>query len=240
MNGDTMTDIRERRVVHCPDLQASDYLAAFVADHQRSDGRVRMALSECSAVATLGPLKSTGKLHPKYSVTWSPKGGGPSAEFAGALAVVKSSGEDCFGLILSGQCKLRDAVGAMCNATHGRRIARLSARNVLRVITNYIENARAHNEAALAGHKRLTYLSVTKSQRRVDAVSNLQRASDVVPDEVGRRHLAAPSAGCTPSSSIERFRARKKDLRETAYCEASLQTLEPGIAYGRRHVLSPA
>jgi hypothetical protein len=193
MNGNNMADIRERRVVHCPNPQASDYLAAFVADHQRGDDKARMPLTERSAVVTLCPLRSTGNLPPTYSVTWSPKGGGRSADFAGALAVVKSRGQDCFGLILSGHCILRTAVGATRNATYRRRSARVSARNVLRVITNYIENARAHNEAALAGHKPLTYLSVTSSQRRVDALSEFQRPSGVLPLEVRRPHLAPPS-----------------------------------------------
>jgi hypothetical protein len=201
MKGNNMTDIRVRRVVHCPNAQAADYLAAFVADHQRGD------------VATLCLLKSTGNLPPTYSVTWSPKGGGWSAEFAGALAVVKSRGEDCFGLILSGHCKLRGAVGATRDATYGRPTARVSACNVLRVITNYIENARAHNEAALAGHRLLTYLSVTSSQRRIDALSELRRPSGVVPLEVGRPDLAAPSVRCVPVSSNRAIRAcRKEDL----------------------------
>ncbi len=191
-----MTDICERRVVHCPNPEASDYLAAFVADHHGVDGTVRLPISRLSnrrplierhVVATVYPLKSIGSLHPTYSVTWLPKDGGPSPEFAGALAVVKSPCEDCFGLILTGHSKPRGAVDAMCDAIRGRRIARVSARNVLRAIATYVENARAHNEAALAGHGPLTYLSVTRSQRRVDADSDLQRMSDV-----GRQHPGHP------------------------------------------------
>jgi hypothetical protein len=63
-----MTDISERRVFHCPSPQASDYLAAFVADHQRGDRRARMPLIERPVVVRLCPLKSIGDLHPTYSV----------------------------------------------------------------------------------------------------------------------------------------------------------------------------
>ena len=193
-----MNDISERRIVHCPNPQASDYLAAFVADHQRRAGRGCNPLTERPNVVALHPLKSIGGRHPTYSVTWSPGDGGRSAEFAGALAVVKSAGKDCFGLILSGNCTLRGAVGATCDATSDRRVAR----NLLRLITDYIENARAHNEAALAGHRSMTYLSVTTSQRRVDAVSDLRHSSDVVVYRAPGRRLEAPSVRCLPSASI--------------------------------------
>jgi hypothetical protein len=176
LKDNNMIDISERRIVHCPNPQASDYLAAFVADHQPGAGRVCDPLTDCTNVVASYPLKSAGNHYPTYSLTWSPEGGGRSAAFV----VVKSAGKDCFGLTLSGHCTLRGAVGATCDAASGRRIVRVSVRNVLRMITNYIENARAHNEAALAGHRPMTYLSVTSSQRRVDAVSDLRRSSDAV------------------------------------------------------------
>ena len=179
LKDENMTDISERRIVHCPNPQALEYLAAFVADHQNGAGRACDPLTERPSVMALCLLKPSGDLHPTYSVTWSPGGGGRSAKFIGALAVVKSAGTDCFGLILSGHCAPPGAVGATRDATSGRRIARVSARNVLRIITDYIENARAHNEAALAGHSPLTYLSVTTSQRRIDALSDLRPSSDV-------------------------------------------------------------
>jgi hypothetical protein len=39
-----MTQISERLVVHCPDHEASHYVAAFVAEHRAGDGTVRIAL----------------------------------------------------------------------------------------------------------------------------------------------------------------------------------------------------
>jgi len=101
-----MTDICERRVVHCPNHKASRYLAAFVADHQVGDGTVHIALgqpifadrrrlTERPVVATLS-LQSTSERYPAYSVSWLPKGDGPSPEFAGTLTVEKCRRDELF------------------------------------------------------------------------------------------------------------------------------------------------
>jgi hypothetical protein len=166
-----MTDFCERLVVHCPDQDASHYLAAFVAEHQVGDGTMRIALRlaigrsadrrsliERPVVATLYSLQSINDPHPTYSITWLPKGDGPSPEFAGALAVESSLQDDCFSLILSGHYERFGGVGAMFGASRGRRIAHVSGRDVLRSIANQVENARAHNDAAHAGHNPLTYV----------------------------------------------------------------------------------
>lgn len=160
-----MSDISERLVVHCPDREASRHLAAFIADHQVGDGTVRIALRlpigvfadrrtliERRVVATLYPLRSISDPHPTYSVTWSAKGGGPFPKFAGALAVEKAPHDDCFGLVVSGHYDPPLGVaGTIFDATLGRRIAHSSARDLLRSIADYVENACAHNAAARAG-----------------------------------------------------------------------------------------
>ena len=110
-----VTDICERRVVNCPNHKASQYLAAFVAEHQIGDGTVHIALrrpifadrrrlTEPPVVATLS-LQPTSGLYPAYAVSWLPKGGGPSPEFAGTLTVEKCRRDDCFGLIGSRVCR---------------------------------------------------------------------------------------------------------------------------------------
>ena len=163
-----MSDISERLVVHCPDREASRYLAHFIADHQVGDGTVRIALRlpiglfterrtliERRVIATLYPLRSISDPHPTYSVTWAPRGGAPFPEFAGALAVVKSPHDDCFSLIVSGHYEPPfGGAGAMFDAALGRRIAHASARDLLRSIADYVEKACAHNEAARAGYSR--------------------------------------------------------------------------------------
>lgn len=157
-----MIDIYERRrVVHCPNHKASQYLAAFVADHQVGDGTVHIALRRPlfadrrrltgrPVVATLS-LLSTGELYPAYSVSWLSRGDGPSPEFAGELSVEKGRRDDCFDLILRGKYK---PLGASSGVTGGNRVARAPAREVLRAIANYVMDRCAHDEAALAGHSR--------------------------------------------------------------------------------------
>jgi hypothetical protein len=156
-----MTVVRERRVVNCPNHKASQYLAAFVAEHRAGDGMVHIALrqpifadrrrkTEGTVVATLS-LQSTSELYPAYAVSWLPKGGGPSPEFAGTLTVEKCRRDDCFGLILSGQYKPLEAT---TRVTRGNRIACVPARGVLRAIADFVLDKCAHDEAAFAGHSR--------------------------------------------------------------------------------------
>jgi hypothetical protein len=168
-----MTAICERRVVQCPNHKASQYLAALVADRQVGDGSVHLALrrpirrfadrrrpNQGLVVATLSLQSMDDLLYPAYCVSWLPNGDGPSPEFAGTLAVEKCRRADCFGLILSGDYQPFAAVGEPGDAKRDRRFARVSAREVLRAIADYVTDARAHNEAALAGHSR--YVSAVR------------------------------------------------------------------------------
>ncbi len=162
-----MSDISERLVVHCPDNQASRHLADFIAEHAAGDGTIRIplrlpigvfadrrSLIERRVIATLYPLQSIADAHPTYSVTWSPRTG-LLPSFAGALAVEKHARDDCFGLVVSGHYEPPfGAVGAIFDAALGRRIAHASARDLLRSIADYVENACAHNAAARAGFAR--------------------------------------------------------------------------------------
>jgi hypothetical protein len=163
-----MSDISERLVVHCPDQEASQHLAAFINEHQAGDGRVRVplrlptgvfrerrSLLERRVVATLYPLRTLSDPYPTYSVTWAPHSAAPIPEFAGALAVEKSPADECFGLLVSGHYELAlGAVGAMLDAAMGRRIVHASARDLLRSIADYVERACAHAVAARAGYSR--------------------------------------------------------------------------------------
>jgi hypothetical protein len=161
-----MTEICERCVVACPEHKASHYLATFVADHRVGDGTVRFELrrpiikftdrrqvTERPLVATLS-LQSMSDLDPTYCGTWMPKGDGPSPEFAGTLAVEKCRRDDCFRLILRGHYEPVSPIGVRSDAKVGSRTARVSARDVLRAIVRYVTDAYAHDEAALAGHRR--------------------------------------------------------------------------------------
>jgi hypothetical protein len=156
-----MTDIRERRVVNCPNHKASKYMAAFVCrpSSRRRYGAHRVAaadlcgsapLTERPVVATLS-LESMNQLYPACAVSWLPKVDGPSPEFVGTLMVEKCRRDDCFGLILRGQYT---PLGAATSVARGNRVARVPARGVLRTIADYVLDRCAHDEAALAGHSR--------------------------------------------------------------------------------------
>ncbi len=161
------SDVSERIAVDCPAREASDFLDAFIADHRSVDGTLRLTLrsparkltdrrqpAERPVVATIAPLPSSGDPAQAYSITWSSAGDGPSPEFSGALAIEKARGDDSFGLILSGQYESAGADRLVPSATRGRRTARVSGRDVLRCIAEFVENARAHKDAAFAGHRR--------------------------------------------------------------------------------------
>jgi hypothetical protein len=164
----TMADISERLIVHCPDREASRHLAACISEHHAADGTVRIPLRlpvtlfadrrtliERRVIATLYPLQSISDPHPTYSVSWAPQGGGLFPDFCGALAVEKSAHDDCFGLLVSGHYDPPlGAAGAVFDAALGRRIAHTSARDLLRSIADFVENACAHSAAARAGFSR--------------------------------------------------------------------------------------
>jgi hypothetical protein len=162
-----MVDISERLIVHCPDPEACRHLAAFIAEHENADGSIRVALrlpiglfagrkslTERRVMATLEPLRSITDAHPTYSVTWSSQAGAMFPDFSGALAVERAPRDDCFGLLVSGHYEppFGRFGGAMVDATLGKRIAHAAARDLLRTVADYVENACAHNEAARAGH----------------------------------------------------------------------------------------
>lgn len=163
-----MSDISERLVVHCPDREASHRLAAFIDEHKAGDGRVMIALRlpftvfadrraaiQRRIVATLHPLRSIGDPHPTYSVTWTSESNSRLPEFSGALAVVKSSLDDCVGLMVSGHYEPPfGRVGEMFDATFGRRIARAAARDLLETIAKYVEKAGAATGAARPAERR--------------------------------------------------------------------------------------
>ena len=162
-----MSDVTARRVVHCPSHKVSHYLAAFVADHQDGDGKVRVALARTrkgtvSSASIAGdtlfvsmlPLQSSSDHDPAYSVVWLSQEDGRSQEFTGTLAVENCRRDDRVSLILTGNYTTVDSSGARVAGTRGGRTGRVSPSAVLRTIADYVKSAFASNEAALAGHSR--------------------------------------------------------------------------------------
>jgi len=107
---------------------------------------------ERRVVATLS-LQSMTELYPTFAVAliWSPKGNSPSFESARALAVEKQSLDNRFALDIM----KRSARSTRCSTPCvNRQIAHICAHDLLRSVANFVEAARAHAEAALAGHSR--------------------------------------------------------------------------------------
>ncbi|MFN2461499.1 MAG: hypothetical protein ABR591_12570 [Candidatus Velthaea sp.] len=144
-----MSDFSERIVIRCPLAKAARHLSAYIASNALPgrSGSVRLHLRlpakfvEKPVVATLHPLRSLDDPYPTYSVVWEPEGGGPFPTFAGALAVEHVT-EDAFRLILAGHYEPPfGAPGQTFDAAAGRWIARAAARELLRTIATFIEQA---------------------------------------------------------------------------------------------------
>jgi hypothetical protein len=160
-----MSDAR-KRIVRCPYDEAAQFLTAFIAQHRTGDGSARIALRlpagifaerrslvERRLCATLYPLHSMSDQQQIYSVTWSLPAFGAYPEYSGALAVEKSAHDDCFGIFVSGDYGELPYTSSG-DATLLRRIAQASARELLRTIADYVENACAHSFAARAGYSK--------------------------------------------------------------------------------------
>jgi hypothetical protein len=162
-----------KRLVHCPYQEAAEYLGSFIAQHRAPDGSSRIGLrlpistfaeprtlAERRLSAALYPLHSSRDPQQVYSVTWSPTTRGAFPEFSAALAFEQPARDDCFGMFVSGSFELFSVpMDASLDAALFRRIANASARDLLRTIADYVENACAHDFAARAGFGKPTKYS---------------------------------------------------------------------------------
>ncbi len=149
-----MCEIRERRIVHCPEREASHRLAAFVAERRLGDGSLNIALRlpiemlaafklpiERRGVASFYSLQSAADPHPTYSVSWTSAGGWPFPDFAGALVVEQVLLPQCFGLVLRGYYQPPHiGVRPSLDPETAGRIAHGLTHELLRSIAEYIEN----------------------------------------------------------------------------------------------------
>jgi hypothetical protein len=148
-----VTNISERLTVHLPECEASDPLAAFLAEDRVAEAAVRAgfnlsttmnAILESLAARFGGvsfySLQWIGDRHPTYSVTWPAKIMGIFPQFTGALAVEALETNDAFGLILSGNYQPPFGnVGTLFDSLLGRRVAEDCARGVLQSIADHVE-----------------------------------------------------------------------------------------------------
>jgi hypothetical protein len=170
------------RIVRSPYDDTGRFLTAFVAQHRLSDGSARIGLRlpigifaerrsivERRLWASLYPLRATSDRDHVYSVTWSLRTVGSFPEFNGALAIERGESDDTSIVYVTGNYELLPYAGNADVALF-RRVAHASARELLRTIAEYVENACAHDFAARAGYsKPLQYavLSTSGTDRSV-------------------------------------------------------------------------
>jgi hypothetical protein len=171
-----MSTLSERTLVHCSVNQAAGHLSRYFRARGNSDGDVaRLSLRaevpmpgsaetlhlERTAIATLVPRHAPGDMLPHYAVTWAPEHAGPYPTFTGDLAIESGDDYHSFYLVLNGSYEPPlGAVGAAFDAVVGRRIAQLTARNLLAMIADSIEaDFGAHERAKAEARERAETVS---------------------------------------------------------------------------------
>ena len=197
-----MSDI-VKRIVRCPYTDAAHYLADFLAQHRTGDGSTHVALRlpanvfaqrrplvERRLCATLGSLAAKKDPHQVCSVTWSlPALAGELPEFNGVLAIAKGRDDESFEIVISADDGTTTLAVNAHDTTPCRRIAQASARELLRTIAEYVENAWAHRSAALAGYNKPMQLAMLFDEKRRRAHSDVAR---LVLDARVKRHAFEP------------------------------------------------
>jgi hypothetical protein len=181
-DGEVSMSDRTTRIVRSPYDDAARLIVAFVAQHRSSDGSVRIGLRLPNALfaerrsvverrlwAVLYPLHAAGDANQVYPVSWSLEFIGSFPEFNGALAIERGESDDTSVVYVSGDYELLS-----CDRTADvalfRRIAHACARELLRAIAEFVENACAHDFAARAGYSKplqLAVLSVSSADSKV-------------------------------------------------------------------------
>ena len=164
-----MTDFRERLVVLSRDNEATRNFAAFLSEQTSADGQTRVplrlpvnvfndrrALTERRVSATLVPLRPIDDESPAYAIAWASQTMPAFPELSGTLMIEKSPVDDRLVIIVTGHAAppVQHVPGDAVDAVLNGRIAQAAARDLLRAIAEFIENAAAHNAAARAGHYR--------------------------------------------------------------------------------------
>ena len=154
------------RIVRAPYDDAARFLTAFIAHHRLSDGSTCVALRLPNGIfaerrsvverrlwANVYPRHATRDRQHVYGVTWSLRSVGAFPEFNGTLAIEPGESDDTCNLCVTGNYELLPYARSADVALF-RRVAHASARELLRTVADYIENACAHDFAARAGYSK--------------------------------------------------------------------------------------
>ncbi|MGD0473831.1 MAG: hypothetical protein ABSB70_11560 [Candidatus Velthaea sp.] len=197
-----MSDI-VKRIVRCPYTDAAHYLADFLAQHRTGDGSTHVALRlpanvfaqrrpllERRLCATLGSLAAKKDPQQVCSVTWSlPALIDELPEFGGVLTIAKCRDDDSFEIAISAGDEIATLSANGHDMTLFRRITQASARELLRTIAEYVENAWAHRSAARAGYNKPMQYAMLFDEKRRRAHSDVAR---LVLDARVKRHAFEP------------------------------------------------
>jgi hypothetical protein len=149
-----MTKIAEKELVHAPLASADTFLRAFFAAHPAPEGAgARIVLhagdAEKAVIFHLHPAHRPEDMTPRYAVRWQPEDDGPYPVFKGELTIGGDNDYSTFWLVLEGEYAPPGGVaGEVFDAVIGHRIARASARGLLREIRTEIESDFAARERA--------------------------------------------------------------------------------------------
>jgi len=166
---------RTIRIVRAPYDETARFLTAFIVHHQLSDGSTCIALRLPNGIfaerrsvverrlwANVYPRRARRDREHVYAVTWSLRSVGAFPEFNGALAIEPGESGDTSNLHLSGNYELLP-YARTADVALFRRVAHASARELLRTIADYVENACAHDFAARAGYSKPMQFSMLSS-----------------------------------------------------------------------------
>jgi carbon monoxide dehydrogenase subunit G len=149
-----MSAIHEQTSIHCPFERIPAYLEGYFEAHGARGGvgatiELRVPLGgvnlDHDVIVSIVPLKDFPE-HDRLGVGWSPKSGGIFPSFDGTIGVTaEPSGSSCLRLDGSYRAPL-GAVGAAFDAALGQRLAKSTARDLLKRLKDAIERAFAKDE----------------------------------------------------------------------------------------------
>ena len=151
-----MTSIQERVYVSCPFGKAPSYLNYYLDELAKSSGtdgavlRLSVPLAEFGIPSNLSVFRDVvAAFEPpdekvyglaRTPVRWKPEGGGPFPDFSGVITVEQDERYGSCALVLEGSYKPPlGTVGEVFDAAMGRRIAKRTARELLRMLRKRLE-----------------------------------------------------------------------------------------------------
>lgn len=154
-----MSTLQERLVVACPYVRAREYLSDTLSEPANQHREERLPLTaqvehlpaqfEKNVVVRYSAGRDPMHFDEPWHVSWSPEGGGPYPDFSGELTVRADEGYGSSVLELTGTyTPPLGAAGKVFDAAVGRKIASVTAQNLLASIAAQMVERYEREEAA--------------------------------------------------------------------------------------------